>query len=335
MCLIIHKPNPKSVIPQTYIDNAKLKNKDGFGIVFTDNFECFTTMDYAEADKLIAEPRPFVAHYRYATKGTIDITNCHPFDIDDKHYLFSNGTVASLGDDKVCDTKRVSELLATIPRSYWQDVLQFTDTRFAIVNSAGTVTRHGKWHKKGQIWYSKNDCFATYKSYKNTGYGYYNYKTYDERFTDTELDDYNSSFKLTNHTNAVDDDDLCPYYDLGDEHIIGVYGTLKQGNGNHDYFLAEAMYLGQGLTINKYPLQIHSGLPYLFDEPNKGHQVSVEIYCVDDEMLDQLDMLEGHPQHYKRQQISVDMDDGSTEVAWVYFSAQTQSTPHDKMLQHY
>ena len=155
MCLIIHKPNPKSVIPQTYIDNAKRKNPDGFGIVYTDTFECFTTMDYAEADKLIAESRPFVAHYRYATKGTIDITNCHPFIIDDDHYLFSNGTVASLGDDKICDTQRVCELLARIPRSHWQDVLQFTDTRFAIVNASGTVTRHGKWHKKGQLWYSK------------------------------------------------------------------------------------------------------------------------------------------------------------------------------------
>jgi len=319
MCLIIHKPNPKSVIPQTYIDNAKRKNPDGFGIVYTDTFECFTTMDYAEADQLIAESRPFVAHYRYATKGTIDITNCHPFLIDDNHYLFSNGTVASLGDDKICDTQRVCELLARIPRSHWQDVLQFTDTRFAIVNYSGTVTRHGKWHKKGQLWYSKSDCFAEYRPYSNKGFGYYDYK--NKYLPSLATDDA--------------DDDLCPYYDVGDEHVIAVYGTLKQGNGNHDYFLAEAMYLGEGLTTNKYPLQIHSGLPYLFDEPNNGNQVKVEVYCVDDDMLDQLDSLEGHPTHYERKQIAIDMEDGTTEIAWTYFDSHNKSTPTQIMLQHY
>ena len=170
MCLIIHKPKAKTQLNPAYIDNAETKNPDGFGIVYLDNLECITTMDYEEARKLIEQERPFVAHYRYATKGPVTQENCHPFYIEQpERWLFSNGTVAELGSKDTCDTKVVCDLLAQTPEQYWNAMLSFTDTRFAIVNEDGKVKRHGKWHKREGIYYSKSDCFAKYVGY-GTGY---------------------------------------------------------------------------------------------------------------------------------------------------------------------
>ena len=123
MCLIIHKPIKTDRIPADYLDNAKRKNADGFGITYTDTFETIRTMDYALADKLLDVDRPYVAHFRYATRGEINEANCHPFDITTDSIIYSNGTVAQLGNKTTCDTQVVADILYKIPRQYWRDIL--------------------------------------------------------------------------------------------------------------------------------------------------------------------------------------------------------------------
>ena len=122
MCLIIHKPNADTIIPQHILDNAENINPDGFGIVYTDNNECIRTMDYNHA------------------------------------------TVADLGDKQLCDTYVVADMLKRMPNKYWNDLLSMTETRFAITYPDGSVARHGKWHEKDGVFYSKNNCFYTRQS---------------------------------------------------------------------------------------------------------------------------------------------------------------------------
>jgi len=85
------------------------------------------------------------------------------------------------------------------------------------------------------------------------------------------------------------------------DNLVAVYGTLKKGYSNNS-MLSGSRYVGKGTTLDKYPLEV-SGLPYLHDVKGSGYNVDVHIYKVSDNVLKNLDSLEGHPYHYKRKEI--------------------------------
>jgi gamma-glutamylcyclotransferase (GGCT)/AIG2-like uncharacterized protein YtfP len=158
MCIIIHKPKA-GIIPANILDNAETKNADGFGITFLDTMETFKTMDYDKARVMAENERPFVLHYRYATVGDVNEENCHPFPAKDG-VMYSNGTVADLGNKKQSDTAVVAEMLDRTPKKYWKDMLSMSEVRFAIINGKGEVSRFGKWHHRNGVFYSKDNCFG-------------------------------------------------------------------------------------------------------------------------------------------------------------------------------
>jgi len=100
------------------------------------------------------------------------------------------------------------------------------------------------------------------------------------------------------------------------DNLVAVYGTLKKGYSNNS-MLSNSRYIGKGKTLNKYPLEV-SGLPYLHDVKGSGHNVDVHIYKVSDQVLSNLDSLEGHPHHYKRSEIMIKRKNGQVKC-WVYF----------------
>lgn len=106
-------------------------------------------------------------------------------------------------------------------------------------------------------------------------------------------------------------------------HPVAVYGTLKRGKGNHP-LLHDAMFIGEAITKNKYPLVIRNwGLPFLINKPNVGSNVKVELYLVSDFILQRLDLLEGHPDWYTRRKrkfiVTEEGYDSHEMEAWVYF----------------
>lgn len=311
MCLIIHKPNAELTIDEFIIDNAEETNPDGFGIVYTDTNEVKYTMDYDVARELISAPRPFVAHYRYATRGKINLENCHPYPIYEDVRLFSNGTVANLGDDKLCDTSVVASMLTRIPTEYWSDFLSMSETRFAITSNKETL-RFGEWHERNGVFYSKNNCF--YKCKSSIGYnyqnGYYTNKTTAKYYQEDEyLADDAWGYPLEKAMN-----------DWTGSKLVAVYGTLKAGRGNHSY-LSKSTYVGAGETVYKYPMQQQGSIPFVFDRTGHGRSVPVEVYELhDDDTKDDLDFLEGHPTNYTRKIINVEMLDGAVKSCWLYFA---------------
>lgn len=338
MCLIIHKPKADSTIAEFILDNAERINPDGFGIVYTDNNECVRTMDYNTARELISAPRPFVAHYRYATRGTINKQGCHPYVISnvstdnaDVVRLFSNGTVADLGDDNLCDTKVVADMLMRIPKKHWTDVLSMTETRFAICDQNG-VQRHGEWHERDGIWYSKANCFHT--SYKKTvgySYGYNNYNTqsqcYDKYWYDDDLmeDEVEVEPTITN--------DYCNA-DWQDINLVAVYGTLKCGRSNH-ITMGQSTFVGAGKTVYKYPMQV-SSIPFVYERAGEGHQIAVEVYNVQSRTTqDNIDWLEGHPHNYERKLTDIEMADGAVKTCWLYFASPDFYDPTMTNVQRY
>ncbi len=363
MCLIIHKPNANDVMNDDYIDQAEIKNPDGFGITFLDNGETRVTMDYEEARRYIYENRPFVAHYRYATRGAINIDNCHPFRMRNGQWLYSNGTIAHLGEaTKTSDTLEAVKILNQISPKHWASILSFTDTRFAIVHKDLSVSRHGKWHNKEGIYYSKDHCFSKW----NQGCGYYDWtmpsrsKPYEYKYKETykfsrsdydlavdEENEYNDKETYKYSEVALDKEDelslyeknelnlyenypaysdpaysVKPTYPWHSNSLVAVYGTLKKGKSNNSV-LGDSKLVGKGVTATHYPLQV-KGVPYVFKIPNKGYKIDVEVYDVKEDFDKvSIDILEGHPSHYCREQTSIELDDGRIINAWLYFATRT------------
>lgn len=85
---------------------------------------------------------------------------------------------------------------------------------------------------------------------------------------------------------------------------IFVYGTLRKNHGNH-FLLQDSVYLGQAKTEPKYTLAC-SGIPYLI---NGTEEVVGELYEVPPHVLNDLDMLEGHPDCYTRKDINLIFND--------------------------
>ncbi|GAB2642422.1 gamma-glutamylcyclotransferase family protein [Vibrio panuliri] len=93
------------------------------------------------------------------------------------------------------------------------------------------------------------------------------------------------------------------------QHLVFVYGTLRQGESNHHY-LANAQLLGLHETAPNYALYDLGAYPAVIS----GHQaIFGEVYLVDEVMLQALDQLEDVPVEYRRELI-----DTPFGQAWIY-----------------
>lgn len=328
MCLIILNQKGKS-IPENIIHNAEKKNPDGFGIVYLDTLDVLKTADYEKARNLMETERPFASHYRYATVGEINESNMHPFEFinnDTRYCVMTNGTYSGLGDKDISDTKELSNILSEIPSKYWLKVLSLSDTRALIINlDTGNIIRHGDWHKKGKVLYSKSNCFGA-KQNNIINWDSYNYKSEYNKFTTSYKykEYYNSAYDLeseysdTSYDSGYDYDASNSIYDWGDCKYIAVYGTLKSNKSNH-YLLQDSEYIGKGETANLYGMQC-SGIPFLHKDISKDH-IRVEVYKVTHRDVEfELDSLEGHPSTYKREKVYINLDGDLDPIeTWIYF----------------
>jgi gamma-glutamylaminecyclotransferase len=85
-------------------------------------------------------------------------------------------------------------------------------------------------------------------------------------------------------------------------HRVFVYGTLKEGHGNHNRILKSAIGLGDGEIEG---IMFHKGGFPALSLFEKWGTIKGEVYQVTDEELAMMDRLEGHPTWYRR--ISVDI----------------------------
>ena len=93
-------------------------------------------------------------------------------------------------------------------------------------------------------------------------------------------------------------------------HQVAVYGTLKQGHGNHR-LLSLSKFLGITETEEEWSMLHLGGFPGLIEGSSAVH---IEVYEVNDETFSRLDMLEGYPSFYNRREIETKFG-----TAWVYY----------------
>lgn len=102
------------------------------------------------------------------------------------------------------------------------------------------------------------------------------------------------------------------------KHYVMVYGTLKRGGGLHQA-LQTADFVQESL-LSGYKLLNLGGCPGLVAGTNDEHVVG-EIYKVDEDTLQDLDRIEGHPVMYTRTEILLPIDlgeRGSFTCLYVY-----------------
>jgi gamma-glutamylaminecyclotransferase len=96
---------------------------------------------------------------------------------------------------------------------------------------------------------------------------------------------------------------------------VFVYGTLRSGYSNHYRCLRTATFVGQATTSERYTM-IDVGFPVLLT-PGQGHPVHGEVYEVDADTVERLDMLEGKGRMYDRVRKYVRMSSG--ELVRLYY----------------
>ncbi|MEB3263944.1 MAG: gamma-glutamylcyclotransferase [Synechococcus sp.] len=95
-------------------------------------------------------------------------------------------------------------------------------------------------------------------------------------------------------------------------HHVFVYGSLQRDQFNHRY-LYGASFLGRNYLAGA---RLHSlgSYPMAVLDPDPGAVIHGEVYRVDPQGLALLDQLEGHPDFYERQLITL----ANGQQAWVY-----------------
>lgn len=189
MCIIIIKQR-EIEIPSETLKNSSRMNPHGLGVVWLDTFEVtyHKSKDWAVLDT----PRPYIAHFRYATVGKVGLDNTHPFrcGAQKNEFLMMNGTIYGLGDVNNCDSKVLAESLGSVPRHKWKSELEkYKLVRFVTINTRTRtfqIYNRDLWTFKDGVWYSKDNVLqdnlvAVYGTLKKGNGNYYRYLT-DSKF---------------------------------------------------------------------------------------------------------------------------------------------------------
>jgi hypothetical protein len=173
MCVIVVN---KSMLKKKLFKKAFAENGDGFGMAYTENGELYiakVTTGLKEAYKTYCYLRskhrgPMLLHFRLATHGSKDVSNCHPFQVNENMCFAHNGIFQLESTNKAkSDTAAFADILRAIPNfditneacrllvemavgSYNKLAFLTSKGEYYIVNEEG-----GKW-KKGD-WFSNLD----------------------------------------------------------------------------------------------------------------------------------------------------------------------------------
>jgi len=107
--------------------------------------------------------------------------------------------------------------------------------------------------------------------------------------------------------------------------LMFVYGTLKQGNCNNS-ILASSKFIGRAVT--KESLNIKSVgvpivvMPFTNAMRNTAKPIIGEVYEVPKRTVRIIDVLEGHPELYKRTMIDIELK-GEIYKAYIYLFQQS------------
>jgi len=124
MCLIIWNPKGRKLAHESLIA-ASENNSDGWGVMFPENGRIRTIHSMEGVGALIKLTErlrgvPHSIHFRFRTRGEVDVKQCHPFEVLNKEehgmdlWMMHNGTFSGVAvDDTNSDSKIFAGMLRT------------------------------------------------------------------------------------------------------------------------------------------------------------------------------------------------------------------------------
>ena len=202
MCLlVVQKPNTK--MSNKKISNAWDSNSDGSGYSFSKDGKIITKkyMDLKSfksnfnSDWNSNKDKTFLIHFRYATHGLKNVSNVHPFKVNENLVFAHNGIINCVEDDnKLSDTQMFNkEVLQKLDKSFLKNDVQklliensIGSSKLAFLDSNGHYTiineSDGHWNENNSIWYS-NDGYKRSTIYVSGGnFNGYNFNRNQESF---------------------------------------------------------------------------------------------------------------------------------------------------------
>lgn len=97
--------------------------------------------------------------------------------------------------------------------------------------------------------------------------------------------------------------------------LVGVYGSLRKGMGNHEWLLADRHHADtlrvQGIALTMTSYDAYFPFAYLGEDiGNEDASTVLELYEVNAYDLQSLDGLEGHPDWYTRTRVRAQVEGG-------------------------
>jgi predicted glutamine amidotransferase len=246
MCLIIDRP-PGKPIPDWLLTTGLSDNPDGWGIMFArkGELEVYRGMDpddfFAVYDD-VDEDAHLTVHFRWATHGTLDTRNCHPFTACDGEYaVMHNGVINTPIQDKTrSDTWHfvngpLARTLEKVPRLFDHDKLRAVierrvgvsnklvvlrrDGARMFVNKSAGVEYRGLWMSNSSALWLENTARARRDDYT----------AYWESLEDEDTTDETFATRATKSTLVVRS--VPPYRPSGNGPTLGYKGRLP-GTGH-------------------------------------------------------------------------------------------------------
>lgn len=124
---------------------------------------------------------------------------------------------------------------------------------------------------------------------------------------------------------------------MTDKTIVAVYGSLRQGLGNHRLLENDGVnFLGNGETLSNATMISMGAFPAITQPSAEGgnYPIRVEVYEVDEPTFQSLERLEGYPTFYDREEVQVVMSDKTTIKANIYFIARCDERNVSNILDH-
>ena len=99
---------------------------------------------------------------------------------------------------------------------------------------------------------------------------------------------------------------------------VFVYGTLKEG-GHNRHWLAGSDPMGAGVIRDKQYIMRNLGAYPALQKSDDGDLIFGEIHAINTDIVAQLDRLEGYPDLYDREWVTVEDEYGNAHLCLVYF----------------
>jgi hypothetical protein len=216
MCIIAIKPSSKAMFSDETIQEMFSRNRDGAGIMFTQNGKVHIKKGFMTVDSVLDYVHsrdwsgvPVVMHFRIGTAGPNNELNCHPYPIGMENCLECDCDVAMAHNgilskynpprgSQINDTQVfVNRIISRLPADFLnnQAVCELISndigsSKLAFLTQYGKISRFGDWIEDDGYYFS------------NSSYKPFQYRSFEIPVTSTIVPKKNKK----QSSNAVDDD---------------------------------------------------------------------------------------------------------------------------------